>query len=137
MSHKKVIISGTEYTIGQLTAEEQFRMLHFIQKYDDSETFFNLAVLGFNESKEIENKDKAFNQLAMIIMHSICKSVGFVEYKEFCDTMLSRTFKKGGKETGTLVNEFRGNLKDYEILVAESMRAQFSDFFQLKDQSIK
>ncbi|WRQ13132.1 hypothetical protein [Vibrio phage vB_VpM-pA2SJ1] len=135
MEAMKATVGGQDYLIHDLPAETQFKMLHFIQKHDESGKFITLSVIGFKKTKENDDPDESFNSMARLILAGICKSVSATEYMDFCKTMLSRTFKDNGQDDAAVsIRDFQGNLKSYEILVAHSMRKQFGDFFQLNGQ---
>lgn len=133
---KEVTVGDIGYRLGHLSPEEQMKNLYLIERHDNSGAFSALILFGMKQTKEMEDPDKGFNQLVRTVMSQMQKSMTYEEWSGFVRAMLSKSFKIGEEKPHPVsVRDFQGNMKDMMILVAHSMRFQYSDFFCLSDQT--
>lgn len=143
---KEVNVGDKDYRIGHLSPENQMKNLYLIQRHDNSGAFMALMLFGFktpsqsNKEKEKEvhhfDPDKSFNQLVQTLMSHMQKTMSYEEWQGFISTMLSKVFKiDSEKNEPVSVRDFQGEMKNMLLLVAHSMRHQYSDFFCLNDQT--
>lgn len=132
----EVTIGEIGYRIGHLSPEDQMKNLYMIERHDNSGAFSALVLFGFKPKKDIEDLDKGFEQIVRTVMGQMQKSMSYEEWQTFVKSMLSKTFKIGEEKPHPVsVRDFQGQMKNMLMLVARSMRFQYSDFFCLSDQS--
>lgn len=135
---KEVSVGDKTYRIGHLSADDQMKNLYMMQRHDDSGVFMSLILFGMKPNKELTDPDKGFDQLARTVMSQMQKSMSYEEWQGFVRSMLSKVFFVDSIKSDpepVSPRDFQGEMKNMQMLVAHSMRFQYSDFFCLNDQN--
>ncbi|CAL9985293.1 hypothetical protein VPHD81_0054 [Vibrio phage D81] len=132
----EVNIGDKDYRIGNLSPDDQMKNLYLMQRHDVSGTFMALVLFGMKPNDKLQDKEKGFDQLARTVMAQMQKSMTYEEWQGFVKSMLSKVFKIGSEKPEPVSpRDFQGQMKNMQLLVAHSMRFQYSDFFCLSDQN--
>lgn len=133
-------IGDNQYRLGHLSPEKQVQNLHLIQKHDSSGAFAALCMFGveLKPGVELENPEETFASLAQTVMVQMQRSMPYEEWKRFIEDMLSKVFVDGAEDPQPAsIKDFQGRMRDLMLLVAKSIRFQYSDFFVISGRKSK